>query len=97
MDGDRAPANARRQQRHLYFPALRSVRFSSALGALRKLVVAARDHSDRADVFVQLDLRRLDSLDGEQYLYADRFYCAGRTRLQERHTDRRVRETDPGS
>ena len=97
VDGDRAPAKARRQQRDLHFPALRSVRFSAALGALRKLVVAARNHSHRPDVSVQLDLRRLAALDGEQHLYPDRLRRAGRARLQERHPDRRIRETNSGS
>jgi len=47
------------------FPALRSLRLSSALGSLRELVVAARDHFDCPDVPVQLDLRCLVALDGE--------------------------------
>ena len=59
--------------------------------------VAARDHSHRPDVSVQLDRRRLAALDGEQHLYPDRLRRAGRARLQERHPHRRVRETDPGS
>src|SRR6266513_2046654 len=97
MDGNCAAAKTRGQQRALHFPALRSVRFSSALGPLRKLVVAARDHFDCPDVFVQLDLRCLAAFDGKQHLHSDRFYRAGRSRLQKRHPHRRVREADPGS
>src|SRR5207302_10951764 len=97
MDGDSAATEARRQQRDLHFPSLCAVRVSAALGALRKLVIAARDHSHRPDVPVQFDLWCLAALDGEQHLYSDWFYCPGRTRLQERHSDRRIRETESGS
>jgi multidrug efflux pump subunit AcrB len=55
--------------------------FLAALGALRKLVVATRNHFDRPDVSVQFDLRCLAALDGEQHLYADRVHCSGWTRL----------------
>ncbi len=81
LDGDRAPAKARRQQRDLHFPTLRAVRFSSALGALRKLGITARDYSHRPDVSVQLDLWCLAALDGEQHLHPDRLHCACRARL----------------
>ena len=97
MDRDSAPAKTRRQQRDLHFPALCAVRLSSALGALRKLGVAPRNHSHCPDVSVQLDLRCLAAFDGKQHLHPDRFCRAGRARLQERHPDRRVRQTNPGS
>src|SRR5256886_8716060 len=51
--GDSAPAKTCGQQRDLHFPALRSVRFLAALGALRELVVAPRNHFDRSHVSVQ--------------------------------------------
>src|SRR5207245_350678 len=69
------------QQRDLHFPALRSVRFSAALGTLRELVVATRNHFDCPHVLVQFDLRCLATFDGEQHLYPDRVHCAGWTRL----------------
>ena len=88
MDRDSAATEARRQQRDLHFPALRAVRLSSALGALRKLDVAPRNHSHCPDVSVQLDLRCLAAFDGKQYLHPDRFCRARRACLQERHPDR---------
>jgi len=81
VDGDSAPAKTCRQQRDLHFPALRSVRFPAALGALRELVFAARNHFDRSHVSVQFDLWCLAAFDGEQHLHTDRIHCACRARL----------------
>ena len=81
MDGDRAPAKLAGNSAIYIFPLCVLFVFLS-LGALRKLVVAARNHFDRPNVFVQFDLRCLAALDGEQHLYPDWVHCAGWTCLK---------------
>ncbi len=59
VDGPHLPAGHAGQHRAVRFPAVRAARLPGALGALRELVAAARDHPDRAAVPAVRDRRHL--------------------------------------
>ncbi len=63
-----------------------------ALGSIRKLVAAAIDSLDCADVLAGLDHRHLAGGDGQQHLHADRAGRVDRPGGKERNSYRRVRQ-----
>ena len=79
MDRDHAATDHRREG-HAHEAGLsagRGLRLPGACGAIRKLVAAAFDHFDRADVLVGVDRGHLAGRNGQQHFHADR---AGRAR-----------------
>ena len=98
LDGDHA-ATDHCQQGHSHqagFSAGSDFRVPRAGGAIRKLVAAAVDYSHRADVPAGVDRGHLADEDGQQHLHADRPGGADRLGGEERHSDRRVRQTEAG-
>ena len=83
---------ADRQHGHAGLPAGRGAGVPGAGRPVRKLVAAAGGDPGGADVPAVLDRRRAVGPHGHQHLHAGRLRGAGRPGVQERDSDRRVRQ-----